>query len=472
MNTFRRHPMQDLPRRATERCHRWLATVLLLLLLLGLGVVSCRTRLDSAVDGSYAGWADSSPVLDLENPQCFDDLLDGEETGVDCGGPVCLKCPGTRPCMSDRDCASNICRLGICVAAIRFDAATRGARGGQPGDALASLAAADFNGDSIADLFRTGRNQLGVGIFLVNSGGGSLGVGMEYLLPAWPLFAKAGDFDGDGRADLAVSTESKILIALGDGRAHLSTQLTTSVVGMPMHFDLADFDGDGHLDMVVPDAGAGIISLLYGRGDGTLAGAVDRVKVASGPIASVAGDLDGDGHPDVITASFGTVTTSLFRGRGQGMQSSTFPIERDAGYLPALADLDGDKDLDLALPCRINEPKTFVCLFQNDGHGRLSAMANIPVDESGMPPQVRIADINSDEVSDMVLMPLDATHFRILPGLGGGAFGQPVLIPLPQSTPTSVPLFFLLADFDGNRSPDIAVTDRSGLVYLMFNASK
>jgi hypothetical protein len=48
---------------------------------------------------------------------CNDGIRNGQETDVDCGGPVCQPCADGRLCQLNRDCSSNMCSGGICAAA-------------------------------------------------------------------------------------------------------------------------------------------------------------------------------------------------------------------------------------------------------------------------------------------------------------------------------------------------------------------
>lgn len=49
-------------------------------------------------------------------PTCTDGVKNGDETGPDCGGPTCGKCPGGEPCKVNTDCTSNACTGGTCDA--------------------------------------------------------------------------------------------------------------------------------------------------------------------------------------------------------------------------------------------------------------------------------------------------------------------------------------------------------------------
>ena len=47
-----------------------------------------------------------------EEPSCSDGVFNGEESDVDCGGPVCSKCGLGADCLSNRDCTTNVCSNG------------------------------------------------------------------------------------------------------------------------------------------------------------------------------------------------------------------------------------------------------------------------------------------------------------------------------------------------------------------------
>jgi hypothetical protein len=47
-------------------------------------------------------------------PTCSDGIKNGSETGVDCGGPDCPRCPTGQGCASRSDCASAVCTAGTC----------------------------------------------------------------------------------------------------------------------------------------------------------------------------------------------------------------------------------------------------------------------------------------------------------------------------------------------------------------------
>ena len=69
-----------------------------------------------------------------------------------------------------------------------------------------------------------------------------------------PLNFATGDFNGDGKADLAV-TENNGTIAIflgnGDGTFTASGSVNSASGGSPSPIAVADFNGDGKLDIAV-----------------------------------------------------------------------------------------------------------------------------------------------------------------------------------------------------------------------------
>ena len=82
----------------------------------------------------------------------------------------------------------------------------------------------------------------------------------------------AGDFNGDGRTDLAVANVdpySTVSVLLGNGDGTFQAQLTNAVGSSPDAIVAGDFNGDGRTDLAVANYGDNTVSVLLGNGDGT-----------------------------------------------------------------------------------------------------------------------------------------------------------------------------------------------------------
>ena len=105
------------------------------------------------------------------------------------------------------------------------------------------------------------------------------------LMSAWALFPYSvaiGDFNGDGKQDLAVANQSSntVSIRLGDGLGGFSGTTEVSVGSYPHSVAIGDFNGDGKQDLAVANADSNTVSIRLGDGLGGFSGSTD-VSVGS-----------------------------------------------------------------------------------------------------------------------------------------------------------------------------------------------
>ena len=124
-------------------------------------------------------------------------------------------------------------------------------------------------------------------------------------LAAFPLGIAVGDFNGDGKQDLAVANDwsNNVSILLGDGAGNFSAPTNFRCWSDPAAVAVGDFNGDGKQDLAVANDGSDNVSILFGDGTRQFQRPTN-FGVGAGSCPSVAvGDFNGDGKQDLAIAN-------------------------------------------------------------------------------------------------------------------------------------------------------------------------
>jgi len=213
---------------------------------------------------------------------------------------------------------------------------------------------ADVNGDSYNDVLLTGS---GIEVLLGN-GDGSFRSDQVYYAGRGMYAMAVGDFDGDGKLDVAALDSSglEILIGLGDGTFKAPQNI--GVAG-GRNIAVLDIDGDGKLD-VVAENNSSTVGVWLGNGNGTFQ-AVKSSPIA-GPFTFALADVNLDHHLDLVVAN--SSGTGVALGNGDGTFQALNHIDPVSGFGPVAADLNRDGKPDIAV---LNGGTVSVLLGNGDG---------------------------------------------------------------------------------------------------------
>ena len=217
-----------------------------------------------------------------------------------------------------------------------------------------------------------------------------------------PSDIAAGDIDGDGAPDLAVSiTDGNSVVLMFNRRdgSSVSFDLVTVQVGeSPYDVELADFNNDTLIDVAVSNNGADSISLLTNLGQRQFA--ERRFFAGQGPLGIASADFNGDLRIDLAVTAGNSVGVLL----NLAFNSFSSPTQFAVGQSPAeilAMDFDNDGRPDLATP---NYNSQTLSILMNSGRSNRLAFSSAVFYATGNRPWgVEKGDWDGDNLTDLAV---------------------------------------------------------------------
>jgi len=381
------------------------------------------------------------------------------------------------------------------------------------GNSPVAVAIADFNGDGKLDLAvadngdSTTADDGGVSIMLGN-GDGTFQAARQFRAGRNPVAIAIGDFNGDGRLDLVVSAmgdgptggNRELSILLGNGDGTFQAPITRTAGRNTFTLAVGDFNGDGKLDVAASDVSDpsvnadGGVELFLGNGDGTLQPPT-LIAAGKNPVALVVKDWNGDGKLDLAVANQHDPDpthfnggVSILLGNGDGtFQPPTFIRVAQFPTSLTTGDLNGDGKADLFVASFVSllglsGSVHNVLLGNGDGSFRPAASA-VTARTRGSPGAIfplspAVADFDSDMKADVA--EIFGHSVTVLRGNGDGTFQGQLISTLGELTfqgrlifsAGPNPIALAIGDFNGDGRPDVVVANLgSNFVSVLLNTS-
>ena len=289
-----------------------------------------------------------------------------------------------------------------------------------------ALAVGDVNGDGVNDIVATGteivQNTPEPAVFvLLGNGGGTFRGPESYIVDSAPTFVVLGDFNHDGRPDIACSAENAgISVLLNTGQGKFEHSNAFHATKHSNFVSAGDLNGDGLPDLIVTDSGSLTypMAVLLNKGHGTF-GAPAIIDLPDTPGSPVAlGDFNGDGKLDFaanVANSFGFTGVAVALGNGDGafqpLKTYATPLNAD---VVIAGDFNREGNLDLAVATYAKGVAQLSVLL-GSGDGTFQTAVNSP-----LPAQARTmvaGDFNGDGILDVASV---SSYGEVSISLGNG----------------------------------------------------
>ena len=285
--------------------------------------------------------------------------------------------------------------------------------------------------------------------------------------PKWIQDFVVADFDQDNQNDLMVTQSNSVYLQLLKGPDWLDDNNTLIVGLTPISLQAGDWNNDGRKDIAVANRGTDSISIRLNNGNDNFTTAA-TLDTADSPQQLMQGDWNRDNVTDLASISVGENLLQLWKGKGDGtfektseLNTPSFPQQLE------VADFDCDGRQDLAVSSRSAE---VLRIWYGDGSGNFGNQFDLPAGRG--PSSFGVADFNEDGVLDFVISNRFVVAFASVttltgdmalvlstgsPNRGTAAYKSPELFAATHHLQGDTPGDVIIEDVDGNGRLDLMV---------------
>ena len=285
--------------------------------------------------------------------------------------------------------------------------------------------------------------------------------------PRWHQSFVIEDFDLDGHNDLMLTQSDSVYIQLLKGPDWHDDNHTEFVELTPISLQAGDWDNDGRKDIAVANRGMDSISILLNTDNDNFT-TTDSLDTADFPQQLMQGDWNGDNVTDLASLSVGENLLQLWKGKGDGTFEKTSELDTPSSPQQLeVADFDCDGRQDLAVSSRSAE---VLRIWYGDGSGNFENQFDLPAGRG--PSSFDVADFNEDGVLDFVISNRFVVVFASVTTLSGdmalvlsnsssargtATYRSPELFAATHHLQGDTPGDIIIEDVDGNGKLDLMV---------------
>ncbi|MBL0356735.1 MAG: VCBS repeat-containing protein [Chitinophagaceae bacterium] len=340
------------------------------------------------------------------------------------------------------------------------------------GDGPGGLATGDFDGDGRADIAVANYGTTGTGntiSILRNTGKRdtiSFGNKIDFVAGTAPKEITAGDFDGDGKLDIAVANYASNTISIfrnlsSPGNISFAPKIDLATGLGPESLGLADFDGDGKTDIAVANFFSNTFSIFKNTGLGSISFAAKTdFNTRINPHGLTISDADYNYKPDILLVDeewnvfYNNSTASSLLFDGYSAPNSNIPSKS----IVMMEDINNADYPDLIIANRYPGNKNIYGIGGFENHQWGNAVASAYSNNAN---RLAITDLDCKGIRDVIVANKEG-KVSVLENIG--AYGTPPQYPIILDSAVEFPVpgnsFGIgTCDFDGDGKPDIVVSN-------------